>query len=122
MAVKIDWEIVDDLLAAGCDGTQIAAYFGVHEDTLYNRCQEEKNSAFSAYKAQKRSVGDIALLKAQYETAVKEKDRAMLIWLGKQRLNQTDKSTSTLNIPQMKQVIIGDGQTEPSTIQNEPSV
>jgi hypothetical protein len=97
MSVHIDWEIVDDLLIAGCDGTQIAAFLGCHEDTLYIRCQDEKKMGFSAYKAQKRSIGDIALLKAQYEKAVKEKDNTMLIFLGKARLNQSDKQQIELS-------------------------
>ena len=104
--IQIDWDKVDELLEAGCDGTQIAAFLGCHEDTLYNRCQEEKNLAFSAYKAQKRAKGDSALLTAQFEAAVKEKDRGMLIWLGKQRLGQTDKAQQEISIPQMKPVII----------------
>lgn len=90
--IAIDWNKVDELLEAGCDGTQIAAYLGCHEDTLYIRCQDEQKMAFSAYKAQKRAKGDSTLLTAQFDAAVKDKDRAMLIWLGKQRLGQADKS------------------------------
>jgi len=111
--IAIDWDKVDELLEAGCDGTQIAAYLGCHPETLYDRCKEDKKTDFSDYKAQKRAKGDSALLTAQYDAAVKDKDRAMLIWLGKQRLGQSDKSQTDLNIPQLKPVFITkDGQTK----------
>ncbi|HEX4875756.1 MAG TPA: hypothetical protein VFV31_03735 [Chitinophagaceae bacterium] len=89
--IYIDWNKVDELLEAGCDGTQIAAYLGCHPETLYDRCKNEQKADFSDYKAQKRAKGDSALLTAQFDAAVKDKDRAMLIWLGKQRLGQADK-------------------------------
>jgi len=95
--VNIDWDIVDSLLEAGCDGVHVAAYFGIHPDTLYNRCKEENNTDFSAYKAEKRAKGDLKLFVAQFDAAVKEKDRAMMIWLGKQRLGQKDKQETELN-------------------------
>lgn len=121
--INIDFDIVDQLLEAGCDGTQIAAYFGCHEDTLYKRCEELKNVGFSAYKAQKRAKGDSALLTAQYDAAVKDKDRAMLIWLGKQRLGQTDKTQNTIDVPQLKQVYITpNGNTEQSNMANTSSL
>jgi hypothetical protein len=111
--IEINWDKVDKLLEAGCDGTQIAAYLGCHEDTLYIRCQDEKNMAFSAYKAQKRAKGDSRLLTAQYDAAINDKDKSMLIWLGKQRLGQTDKSKQEIDIPQMRPVIITpDGKAE----------
>lgn len=89
--IKIDWDIVDSLIEAGCDGVHVAAYFGIHPDTLYNRCKEDKQTDFSAYKAEKRAKGDLKLFVAQFDSAIKDKDRGMLIWLGKQRLNQSDK-------------------------------
>lgn len=85
----IDWNKVDQLLEAGCKGTEIAAYFGVHEDTLYTRCQNEKGSRFSAYSQEKRSKGDSILRAKQFENAMKG-NTTMQIWLGKQRLDQRD--------------------------------
>ena len=95
--VTIDWDIVDSLLEAGCDGTHIAAYFGIHKDTLYDRCKSEKNTDFSDYKAEKRAKGDLKLFVAQFDAAVKDKDRGMMIWLGKQRLNQAEKTQNDHN-------------------------
>lgn len=88
---KIEWEIVDRMLEAGCNGTEVAASLGIHPDTLYLRCEEENNMGFSAYLSQKRAVGDRLLKMEQFRLAL-EGDRTMLVWLGKQRLRQSDKA------------------------------
>lgn len=90
---KIEWDKVDNLLIAGCTGTEIAAHIGVHADTLYDRCVNEKRSSFSAYLQSKRAKGDSLLRVAQFDEAVNKRDRGMLIWLGKNRLGQTDKES-----------------------------
>jgi len=95
--INIDWDTVDKFLEAGAEGTHVSAYFGIHPNTLYERCTTEKGCDFSEYKAQKRSKGDLALLSVQFDAAVKDKDKAMMIWLGKQRLGQKDKQETDLN-------------------------
>lgn len=90
MAVKIDWDLVDELLEAGCDGTEIAAYIGIHFNTLSLKCKKEKKSEFCDYKAQKRSKGNSLLKKRQFDSAI-DGSIPMQIWLGKNRLGQTDK-------------------------------
>lgn len=90
---KIDWEIVDELLAAGSHGTDVAAFFGIHPDTFYKRVEKEFMMGFSDYSSQKKSVGDALIRLTQYKKAVgisKKGDNMMLIWLGKQRLNQRE--------------------------------
>lgn len=94
---NIDWDLVDDLLVKGCTGTQIASRMGIHPDTLYDRCYNEKGTRFSEYAQQKREKGDTLLLEAQFNMAVK-KDRTMLIWLGKQRLGQKE-NPGALSVP-----------------------
>ena len=86
---KIDWDYVDKLLQAGCKGTEVAANYGIHPDTFYRLCQEQFNMGFSDYLHQKRACGDAVLRLAQYDLAISG-DRVMLIWLGKQRLEQRD--------------------------------
>lgn len=121
--VNIDFQLVDELLEAGCDGTQIAAVLGCHKETLYDRVKEVKKTDFSDYKAQKRSKGDAALLKAQYDSAIIDKDRGMQIWLGKNRLGQTDKTQNTIDLPQLKQVhITPNGNTEQSNLADKSSL
>ncbi len=87
----IEWDTVDKLLIAGCPGTEIASHIGVHPDTLYHHCEEEKKTHFSAYSQQKREKGNNLIRVAQFDEAVMKRDRGMLIWLGKNRLGQSDK-------------------------------
>lgn len=88
--IYIDWKRVDELLEAGCLGTEIAACFGMHPETFYDRVAKEKGVAFSDYSAQKKSSGDSLLREAQFKKAIKRLDNTMLVWLGKQRLGQRE--------------------------------
>ena len=89
--VEIDWAQVGKLLEAGATAEGIAATLGVSTDTLYNRCKSDLNSDFSAFSQQKKAKGDELLRVAQFKQALGG-NTSMLIWLGKQRLSQTDKS------------------------------
>lgn len=86
----IDWAKVDNALMAGSNGVQVAAMLGIHYNTLVNKCNEEKKCDFSDYLAQKREKGNNLLKAMQYRLAM-DGDRGMLIWLGKNRLDQSDK-------------------------------
>lgn len=88
----IDWDKVDDLIVAGCNGTQIASYLGINHDVFYRKCMDEHKLAFSAYLLQKRPKGEALILLAQFDEAIRNRDRGMLIWLGKNRCGQSDKS------------------------------
>lgn len=90
----IDWTKVDQLLMAGCTGTQIAPHFDMHPDTFYRRVMEEYGIGFTDYSSLKKSHGDSLLLAKQYELAIKG-DKVMLIWLGKQRLGQRENLDKT---------------------------
>ena len=90
--VNIDWKAVNSLLEADCEGTEIAAYIGIDATTLYRRCKEDNKISFALYLQQKKAKGNSLLKVKQFEAAIKDKDRTMLIWLGKQRLGQKEKS------------------------------
>ena len=93
-AKVIDWKVVDELLACGCHGVEIAATLGIHPETLYNHTIKEKGvTSFSLYSQEKRAIGDKQLKKKQHEVAL-EGNPTMLIWLGKQRLDQKEKDDS----------------------------
>jgi hypothetical protein len=85
----IDWAIVDKYLEWGCNGTEIAPHFGICDDTLRDRCEQEKGILWSTYLAQKRSKGDSILRELQFKKAMQGSD-TMLIWLGKVRLDQKE--------------------------------
>ncbi len=87
--IKINWSKVDSMAMAGANGVQIAAHLGIHYDTLATACKRDNNSHFSDYLLIKREKGNNLLLNKQYELAIKGSER-MLIWLGKNRLNQSD--------------------------------
>jgi len=90
MTKNINWDTIDQMLIAGCNGTECAAAIGVHHDTLYDRCVAEKNTSFSVYSQQKRSHGNGLIHAAQFQKAIKDRNPTMLIWLGKQRLGQKE--------------------------------
>ena len=86
----IDWDTVGKLLEAGCSGESIATQLGIHRTTLYNRCKNDTGLTFSTFSQQKKMLGDNLLRAKQYQTAMSG-NVTMQIWLGKQRLGQTDK-------------------------------
>ncbi|MBF8263243.1 MAG: hypothetical protein HW387_908 [Parachlamydiales bacterium] len=90
-AVKpIDWAVVDRLLKCGSTGVEVAARLGIHPDTLYERTEKERRTGFTAYAAEKRANGNTLLREAQFYAAIQDRDRTMLIWLGKQNLGQKE--------------------------------
>ena len=89
LKIEIDWKKVDGYLRAQCDGTAIASLLGIHPDTLYNACEREHNSVFSAYAATKRSEGKELLRVKMYQSAM-EGDKTMQVWLSKQYLGFSD--------------------------------
>jgi hypothetical protein len=91
----IDWNEVDYYLAAGCSGREIAAQLGLNPHTIYDRCLSDHGIMFHEYSQQKCAKGDLMLRKAQFDKALginKDADNTMLVWLGKNRLKQREKS------------------------------
>jgi len=104
--IPIDWPKVYRMLRAGVSGIQCAARLGVHENTLYQRCKDELGKDFVALRAEKRAEGDAQLLEKQYEIAYEDGDKTMLIWLGKQRLDQKERAHNEVSTPEGKRIII----------------
>jgi len=88
--VVIDWDTVGKLLEADCKTTDIARQLGISEMTLYRRCKADLNVSYVTFSQQKKMLGDNLLRAKQYQTAMSG-NVTMQIWLGKQRLGQTDK-------------------------------
>lgn len=86
----LDWVKVDLMLVSGCPGTEIAHEFDMHPETFYDRVVKEKNVGFTEYCAIKRHSGENSIRVAQFKKAVELLDNTMLIWLGKQRLDQRE--------------------------------
>jgi hypothetical protein len=91
----IDWAKVDKYLKAQCNGVSIAGILGIHPETLYNACKREFKLDFSAYSEKKKGQGKELLRAKQYDLAMKG-EKTMLIWLGKQYLEQKEKTETNL--------------------------
>lgn len=75
-------EEIEHLASLGCSDRDIAAYFDVHENTLrYN---------FKEYLTKGRHQLKITLRQAQLRAAIENLNPTMLIWLGKNLLNQNE--------------------------------
>jgi hypothetical protein len=100
---KIDWSRVDKYLQAHCDGVGIAGLLGIAPDTLYRSCKDIHNIGFDAYSAIKKAEGKELLRTKQFQVAM-EGDRTMLVWLGKQYLEQKEKTETDLHIKEIQKL------------------
>jgi hypothetical protein len=94
---ELDFEQIDKLVAMHCTGEEIAGFFDVDINTLTARIREidspsgGKYKTFSEYFSVKSGLGRITLRKLQWDAA-KHGNVNMQVWLGKNYLNQTDKT------------------------------
>lgn len=88
--IEINWIEFDKLCAIQCSLREIASWFDCSEDTIERRVKETHDVTFAEYFDQKRGKGKIALRRKQYDVAMSG-NVSMLIWLGKQYLDQSDK-------------------------------
>src|SRR5208283_5240291 len=99
--LEIDWSTFDALCAVQCTLAEIAAHFGVSEDTIERAVKREHSMSFADCFAQKRKGGFVSLRRKQWELAMAG-NPTMLIFLGKQWLGQTDKQE--INVPLIRVV------------------
>jgi len=79
---EIDAEEVKKLAGLMCTVEEIAAWFDVDKSTISRR--------FTTEIAKGREIGKISLRRSQFQ-AVRKGNVTMMIWLGKQYLNQSEK-------------------------------
>lgn len=72
-----------------------ATKLGMSPDSLDRRLKEKYGHGFAEYKHKIQEPLRINLMKKQYDVAMGG-NTAMLIWLGKQYLNQSDKQETAL--------------------------
>ena len=114
----INWDVVASYLRAQCDTVGIAGIIGICPDTLYNRCKKDNNLDYSAFVEQKKAEGKEMLRAKQFTTAlgnIKENispNVSMQIWLGKQYLEQKDKSDFEIAGKNGKPIIINFTEVE----------
>jgi hypothetical protein len=79
---KIDMKVVEGMASVGATNVEIADFLGFAESTISTKCREVLKKARASLKTRLRQ--------AQIKAAIGG-NPAMLIWLGKQMLGQTDK-------------------------------
>lgn len=87
---KVDPKMVQDLASIGCKVNEIAKLLEVSEDTLHRR--------FALELAKGKENLKMSLRRWQLEAA-KKGNVSMLIWLGKQYLEQRDKLDNVISGP-----------------------
>lgn len=90
----IDWKVVEQALQSHCSGPEIAAYLGIHPETLYDNVKRQYGLTFTDYSAKFKAKGKSLLRMTQFDEAIRKRDRGMLVWLGKQLLDQRDNKDS----------------------------
>lgn len=88
--VFIDWDYVGKLFEAGSTIVGAAAVIGINPTTLNLRCKRDLKMQLQDYRQMKLAKGNDQLRVKQFQLAMAG-NTAMLIWLGKQRLGQSDK-------------------------------
>lgn len=94
--LEIDPEQVRKLAAIGCTNLEIADIVKCSHDTLTARFKAELDEG--------RSQGKASIRRKQYELAMSG-NPAMLIWLGKQQLGQSEKIHQTQGLQEINVVI-----------------
>jgi len=87
---EINLEELDKLCAMQCTEAEVAGWFGVSVDTIERRVIEMTGVGFAEYFKQKRGKGKVSLRRKQMQVALGG-NPTMLIWLGKQYMDQKDK-------------------------------
>ena len=92
---KINFNDVIKMCEVQCTEEEIAAYIGVHQETLRLAIKEKFNCDFRVFFAQHRLKGHQSLRRKQYDVAMNgnkgEGDAGMLKFLGKNWLGQMEK-------------------------------
>lgn len=98
----IDWKFVDQKLAEGCSGMEIAASIGINMRTLYTRCKKDRKMNFEELAQTMRSKGVAFAKSAFFRKAFIEKDTASAIFWMKNNAGWSDKRQveSTVNVNQ----------------------
>ena len=89
----VDYERAKGAAAVMATATEIAMMLGMDKATLDIRLKERGYDNFTDFKRQHRMIGKVSLRRAQFAKALHDRNSALLIWLGKQYLDQKDQSS-----------------------------
>ena len=88
---KVDYKTLDPLCEIQCTGEECASVLNVDYETLNTALKREGHGGFVDYFKRKSAAGKVSLRRRQYKAAVEDGNPTMLIWLGKQWLDQKEK-------------------------------
>jgi len=86
---EIDKREFEKLCSLQCTKEETCSWFDLTDKTLERWCKEEYKVGFSEVFSIKRGLGKISLRRSQWQVAEKG-NVTMLIWLGKQYLDQKE--------------------------------
>lgn len=87
--IEINKDEFEKLCAIWCNEEEIAGWFNCSVDTLGRWCKRTYAITFAEVYSQKASKGCVSIRRKQFELA-QSGNVSMLIWLGKQKLGQSD--------------------------------
>jgi hypothetical protein len=93
---EIDWKLLDSILQFGARLIDCSEMLEVSDDTIQRKIKDSFDCTFSEYRERKMSKMRMKLLQKQFDVAMSG-NVALLIWLGKQHLNQSDKQEQSIN-------------------------
>jgi hypothetical protein len=92
-----EWSIVENACKIQCTGEEIASLLEIDYDTMNTRIKERFDVGFSDYIKRFSLSGKTSLRRLQWKAA-EGGNSTMLIWLGKQYLDQSDKQQVTADV------------------------
>lgn len=92
----INWELFEELCHIHCTQKEIANILKVDPDTLRTRCLDYFGKEYSVVYEMFTDKGKSSLRRQQFKTAM-EGSNTMLVWLGRNWLDQTDRPPEDTN-------------------------
>lgn len=86
-----DWTQLINLMRIQCTRVEICGVLQMDEKTLNRIIRERGEGSFSLLYEKHQDEGKASLRRAQWKAATENLNPAMLIWLGKNVLDQTDR-------------------------------
>lgn len=88
--VNLDWKLLNSILQYGATILDCSDICEISEDVIQKRIKKEYKMTFTEYRKKKMSKTRLKLRQKQTEMALAG-NVALLIWLGKNMLGQSDK-------------------------------
>lgn len=94
----IDWDYIARCCHIQCTQEELKHLTGMDDETIKDACLRDLGITFSQFYKEKAEAGKKSLRRAQWKVACETENPTMLIWLGKQHLNQSEKSESKVDL------------------------